>query len=110
MALPSINEVEYELSHSREDRGKDILSSFVVCVCLATIAVILRLVARRVSKAALKADDYWILISLVSPWVMLCSFSPPRLWDNVAWWLTPRQANAFVECSMGTWGKPAKSI
>ena len=53
------------LAHAHDNRGPVATKSVSVCLGLALIAVTLRVIARRASKAPLKADDYWIFISLV---------------------------------------------
>ena len=59
-------EIQYELRNIHEDRASDLITTFATCTALAYIAVILRLIARRVNKAPLQADDFWVLIALVS--------------------------------------------
>ena len=63
-ALPPA-EAQYQLDHINDSRVKDVLSSQIACFALATIAVILRFVSRRVSKIAIKADDWMIVVALV---------------------------------------------
>ena len=59
-------EIKYELAHIRDDRASNIVVSSVICISLATIAVMLRLLARRLSKAKILADDYMMIFALVS--------------------------------------------
>ena len=65
MAAPSPAEIQYQLEHVHEDRSSDIVISHIVCMTLATVAVILRFTSRRLCKAAILADDYMILVALV---------------------------------------------
>ena len=65
MAAPSPAEIQYQLEHIHEDRSSDIVISHIVCMTLATVAVILRFTSRRLCKAAILADDYMILVALV---------------------------------------------
>lgn len=65
MATIPPNEIQYELENTHDNRAPNIIVSYTVCLSLAFIAVALRFVARRVSKASLRADDWWIVISLV---------------------------------------------
>ena len=58
-------EAQYQLDHINDSRVKDLLSSQIACFAPATIAVILRFVSRRVSKIAIKADDWMIVVALV---------------------------------------------
>ena len=59
-------EIKYELAYIRDDRASNIVVSCVICISLATIAVTLRLLARRLSKAKILADDYMMIFALVS--------------------------------------------
>lgn len=59
-------EIKYELAHIRDNRASNIVVSSVICISLATIAVMLRLLARRLSKAKILADDYMMIFALVS--------------------------------------------
>lgn len=65
MAAPSPSEIQYQLDHIREDRSSDIVISHIICMTLATVAVILRFTSRRLCKAAILADDYMIIAALV---------------------------------------------
>ena len=56
---------EYQLAHIHESRQWQIITLNAVMSFLATVAVALRLVSRRLIKNPLKADDYMILFSLV---------------------------------------------
>ena len=58
--------IQYQLQHIHEDRSSDLITAFTTCTVLAYIAVALRLIARRVNRAPLQADDLWVLIALVS--------------------------------------------
>lgn len=49
--------------------GHDIIVSVVAMAIVASIAVFLRLGAKRLTKAGLTVDDYWIMFALVSFWV-----------------------------------------
>ncbi len=59
-------EIKYELAHIHESRAPNIVISSTICISLAITAVILRLLARRLSKVKILADDYMILFALVS--------------------------------------------
>ena len=59
-------EIQYELQHIHEDRSSELVTTFATCTALAYIAVILRLIARRVNRAPIQADDSWVLVALVS--------------------------------------------
>ena len=68
--IPSPGEIQYQLAHTSDDRSSQILVSHYICLPLATVAVILRLVSRYLSKKArLQTDDYlviaaWVILSL----------------------------------------------
>ena len=59
-------EIKEEAAHIRDDRRGDIIASCVTCITAAIIVVVLRLFARRLSKAKILADDYMIIAALVS--------------------------------------------
>ena len=42
-----------------------LLEALVTCLCIAWLAVILRILSRRIKRAALKIDDYLLVTSLV---------------------------------------------
>ena len=65
MAQLSPAEIQYEVEHIHQNRAPDIIASYVTCLSLACIAVVLRFVARRISRASLQADDMTILAALV---------------------------------------------
>lgn len=52
--------------------GRDqVVRLIVACGLLATVAVFLRFVARRRSKASFAADDWWMVASLIPSYCML---------------------------------------
>ena len=67
MPTPSAAEIQYQLSHIKEDRAQDIVISHIICIIIALVAVALRLASRRLCKAAILADDYVCFAALVSP-------------------------------------------
>lgn len=58
-------EAHYQLAHVHESRVYDIVSSHIACLVIAVIAIVLRFVSRRMSKTAIKADDWMIVVALV---------------------------------------------
>lgn len=58
-------EIRYELQHIEDDRRASFIISLSICTSLAVVTTVLRFVSRRVSKASVQADDYWVLIALV---------------------------------------------
>lgn len=69
-------QIEYQLSHAYEDRSKTMLGAIITVTVAATMAVGLRLLARRVIRAKIMADDYFTIGALVrrtSPINQLCA-------------------------------------
>lgn len=71
VAIPSPADIEYQIKHISDNQGPDVLGAFSVNFALACSAVTLRLAARRICKAKLLADDYFVLAALVRPTVDL---------------------------------------
>lgn len=65
VAIPSPADIEYQIEHSSDNQGPLVLAAFSVNFALACSAVTLRLAARRICKAKLLADDYFVLAALV---------------------------------------------
>lgn len=57
--------IKYQLLHAQDDRSHEGVVSAMVLASLATVAVILRLWARKIMGAKLKLDDYLIIAALV---------------------------------------------
>lgn len=51
--------------------GYNIIVSAVTMGILATMAVFLRIIAKRLTKAGFTIDDYWIMFALVCFWVYI---------------------------------------
>ncbi|MCJ1266425.1 hypothetical protein MMC22_006310, partial [Lobaria immixta] len=64
MAKLSSSDIQYQLEHLHDSGIPRLLVSQIICLVLAVIAVILRLVSRRLNKASIQSDDYMILIAL----------------------------------------------
>lgn len=64
--MASSKEIEYQIAHIDDDRSGTLIASHIICLVLAGIAVCLRLICRRMSKAAIQADDYMIIVAFVS--------------------------------------------
>ena len=58
-------EILHEEKYIRQNRGPEIIVSSTICIALATTAVALRLLARRITKLQIKADDYMMVLALV---------------------------------------------
>ena len=63
-ALPSAQ--TQEASRGQEDRSEELRIIFIALIPAAIVAVILRLVSRRVSRMRIWWDDYMTLLALVS--------------------------------------------
>ena len=66
MAHLSQSTVQYQLDHIDQNQRASIITSHVICLILACVAVSLRFVAHRITRATLKADDYMIVAALVT--------------------------------------------
>lgn len=56
---------------SLSSTGHGIIGSGISLAIVSSIAVVLRLSAKRATKAGFAADDYWIIFALVTFWVYL---------------------------------------
>lgn len=65
MASLTPSEMQYQLAHVAENRSGNVIAAVVTCLCLAFIAVGLRLFARKLMKTPLGADDWMIIVALV---------------------------------------------
>lgn len=65
MALPTPKEIQYQEEHIHDDRSGNIVTSHAICITIAVIAVLLRLISRRMIKASIQADDWMIIVALV---------------------------------------------
>lgn len=65
MALPNAEEIQYQEEHIHDDRSGNIVTSHAICIAIAAIAVLLRLISRRMCKASIQADDWMIIVALV---------------------------------------------
>lgn len=81
-SLLSSTEIEYELAHIHDNRAPNVVISAAICISLAITAVLLRLLARRLSKVRILADDYMILFALVSRQSFVQEQHEPRDLDH----------------------------
>ena len=65
MEKPTPEEIEYQIDHRHESYARETHISMSICLALATTAVVLRVLARRMKNAALGKDDYMIFAALV---------------------------------------------
>jgi len=66
MKTPTPDDLQYMLEHENETKVPGLIACSVVCVFAASLAVVLRFVARYASKIKLRWSDWLILIALVS--------------------------------------------
>lgn len=64
MPLPP-SEIARQQANLQDDRRGDIIATSAVCLTFATAAVILRFVARRISRSSIRSDDFMIVVGLV---------------------------------------------
>ena len=60
-------EIQYQLVHQNENRGADIIAANTIMLVAAYIAIGLRFMSRRLMHATLGADDWMMVVGLVSP-------------------------------------------
>ncbi|KAI4219043.1 MAG: hypothetical protein L6R36_008598 [Xanthoria steineri] len=65
MAAPTPEQIRYQLQHIQDDRSDEIITALGICLAFAIITVLLRFVARHLTRAPLGADDWTILFGLV---------------------------------------------
>ena len=58
-------DMQYIKKHIMDDKASKILATNIVCLIAAYIGVAMRLVSRYYQHAGIKADDWWIVASLV---------------------------------------------
>ena len=61
----SVDDISYQLAHYDDDRSQEIVVVTMVMAGLATLAVLLRLWARKLIAAKWMADDYLIIVGLL---------------------------------------------
>ncbi|KAI9756399.1 MAG: hypothetical protein M1815_003660 [Lichina confinis] len=62
---PTPEDIAYQLEHASDDRRVVLFVSTALMNAVATVAVVLRLVARRINRTKLLADDYNIFAALI---------------------------------------------
>ena len=63
----SLDEMQDQLDHLHDNKAPQMVAASISFIVISTVAVILRLVARRMQKIRLGSDDYMIVVSLVRP-------------------------------------------
>lgn len=59
------DEISYQLAHINQSRVPSLITSGAICLSAAYIAVVLRLISRRLVHARFEADDWCIVLGLV---------------------------------------------
>ena len=57
---------DYQLLNIHDSRVPEIVVPLAVCLPAAYISVVLRFVSRRIGKIPWRADDWWLVVGLVS--------------------------------------------
>ena len=66
MALvPTAAQLKYMNLHVKDTKVRSILVANTVCAAISCLAVILRIISRRLTRIKLAADDYLIIFGLV---------------------------------------------
>lgn len=66
MASTSPKELQSQLEHRYQDRAADIVTSNVIMMAAAYVAVFLRFISRRLMRTSIGADDWMMVMGLVS--------------------------------------------
>ena len=61
----SAGELEEQLGHAQDNKSPQMVAATISFMVISTIAVVLRVLARRIQGLKLGADDYLIFVSLV---------------------------------------------
>ena len=59
-------EIQYEMEHASDNKQPNLYAAYITCLILSYIFVLLRFIARRKSRNPLLADDWMVVIGLVS--------------------------------------------
>ena len=66
MASTSPQELQYQQEHRYQDRATDIVTSTVILLAAAYVAVFLRFISRRLMRTSIGADDWIMVMGLVN--------------------------------------------
>ena len=66
MEKPTPAEISYQEDHYTQSRAHPVLVVCVTCFTLASVAVFLRLLSRRMARSSMAKDDFMICVALVS--------------------------------------------
>lgn len=65
MVLPTPADIADQTAHIHDDRASTIVTSHIICITIAAIAICLRFISRRLGSVALKADDWTVVAAFV---------------------------------------------
>lgn len=79
----SQQEIADETAHYHQNNSPAIIAGSIVLIVVATLAVVLRLVSRRMTRLQLAVDDYMIMLALLFAYgmfvsILFCMFAPWR--------------------------------
>lgn len=85
-----------------DDGRKKVIAASIICITIATVAVALRLSARRLTKAKVMADDYAIIVVLVRARIIGVSnpLSKPGYTDHGAQIYCIGQVALVINCML----------
>lgn len=63
--MPTPSQIDYMKQHVEDDRRTEIIIANVICITVACIAVFARFYSRKIIRASLQADDWFIVAGLV---------------------------------------------
>ena len=72
-------EIQYQEANAQETAVPRLIAVFIICYVISYVSIILRFISRRLSNTQLRADDWLMLISTVSPFFTTNS----RLYDEL---------------------------
>lgn len=64
-SLP-LEQAQYQLAHIHESKKAEIATSYSICLPIAVVAIIMRFVSRRIGGTTYGADDWVIVVALVT--------------------------------------------
>ena len=83
--------------HINDNKQPDIIAASAICLPLAYIAVILRLVARRLGRIPLGADDYTVLTALFFTSVFVAMVLTGVYYGEGRHWILVNNVTAYTK-------------
>ena len=59
-------EAEYQLAHINDSKIGSTATAYIICVPIGVLAVIMRFVSRRIGRTAYGADDWTVVVGMVT--------------------------------------------